>query len=247
MRRPALRIRYSSSANSLAVSSILRPAALHLVLHAIQLQVGHLQNRFDRRPAPPQQGAYTGGKLGVRERLVHAIVGSAIQCVNPVFDPRTGGEHEDRQLRLAGPHAAQHGDAVEFWEVQVENKEVIIEIQGHECALLPIERHIDRIMFGFQSLTNVGGKRRIVFYQKDTHTSGLPSILLRVQDDAALDRFVSNHLIFWSPRRSLFPILDIFPLLRLAVFRCRGPLLGLFKGIKRNQRELMAQPDCEEL
>ena len=85
------------------------------------------------------------------------------------------GENQYRKLRFARPHVAQHRDAVEFGKVQIENHEVVIEVRGHECALLPVQRYVHGIVLRFQSLANVGGQRRVVFNHQNPHSIELPS------------------------------------------------------------------------
>jgi hypothetical protein len=52
---------------------------------------------------------------------------------------------------------AQHGHAVQFRQVEVEDYHVIFELGGGGARLLAIGEYIHRIMLGFQTLTDEAG------------------------------------------------------------------------------------------
>jgi hypothetical protein len=91
--------------------------------------------------------------------------------MNAIFHPRAGGQHQDRQLRLVRAQVPQQGNTVELREIQVENEEVIIQFGRHERTLFALQRHIHRVMFRLQTLTNVGRKCRVIFNHENAHTS----------------------------------------------------------------------------
>jgi hypothetical protein len=72
------------------------------------------------------------------------------------------GQHQYRQARLFRAPVSQHADAIQLWQVQVQNYNVIVQLSYRIAGLLPIRKNVHRVVLAFKSLANESGQRLIV-------------------------------------------------------------------------------------
>jgi hypothetical protein len=190
MRRPALRIRYSSRQNSFEVSSI-RRRPLHPPLHPVQLQIIHRQHRLRRQVAAAQQGPDTRREFSEGKRFAQVVVRAQVQTLHPVFHTGAPGQHQDRHTRFPRSQKAQNCHTVQPRQIEVENHQIEVQFSRHGPRLFPVRRNIHRVVFGFQTFPYETGKRRIVFRDKNSHKMALIPILS--QEEAGNKKISSDQ------------------------------------------------------
>ena len=109
------------------------PPRVHLVAVLVHRQVADdergLLARRDRAGAA-QQGAQAGDDLLEAERLGHVVVATGGQAGDPVLDRVLGGEEQHGDVRVGGADAAEHVDAGQVGEHDVEHDDVGVERLG---------------------------------------------------------------------------------------------------------------------
>ena len=148
------------------------PPRSTLAFHAIEFQVGDAKHGLDGSRSAAQQGPHPRRKFGERKWLDKAIVSAGVERLHAIFDPATRGEYQHRKRRLLGTHGAQHADAVELGQVQIENQQIVFALESHLPGLFAIGRDIDRVMFCLQAFADKAGERSVVFHNQDAHTDG---------------------------------------------------------------------------
>ena len=93
---------------------------------------------------------------------------------NPVFHPRTLGQHQHGQAGLLRAQVAQHADSVQLRQVQVENYQVIFELSCRRPSLFAIRKNVPGVVFAFETLANKPGERFIIFRNENSHNLNRP-------------------------------------------------------------------------
>ena len=74
--------------------------------------------------AAARQGAHSCLQFGQGERLGHIIIGTEIEALDALLDGVGGRQDQHRQQRGARAQAAQHFQAAQFGQAQVEDQQV---------------------------------------------------------------------------------------------------------------------------
>src|ERR1700689_5345346 len=98
-----------------------------------------------------------------RERLDQAVVSAAIQRRDSIFQPASAGEHQYRQTGHGGPHLCQQLYAIEFGEIQVQNKEVVVGLTDGLEGSLAVVDHIHGVFVGLEPTLQEVRERNVVF------------------------------------------------------------------------------------
>jgi len=68
----------------------------------------------------------------------------------------------------------QHTHAIHFWEIQVEDYQVVLRLAGGKPCLLPILKNIHAVLLRFKALPDKFAQRFIVFRDKNSHKVNRP-------------------------------------------------------------------------
>ena len=95
--------------------------------------------------APAQQRANPCLELRQIERLGQVIVRPQVEAAHPVGQRIERSEHQHRHTGPAGPQAAQHIQAAEAGQADVEDRQVVALDRQCVVRLLAVSDHVDRI------------------------------------------------------------------------------------------------------
>jgi hypothetical protein len=119
--------------------------------------------------AAPHQRANAGREFVERKWLAQIVVGSEIEALDAVFHLGTLGQNQHRQAWFFHPQMAQNADAIEFWQIKIEDNQVKFVFDGSVLGQFAIGENIHRMVFCFQSLTDEPAQGVIVFGEKNSH------------------------------------------------------------------------------
>ena len=127
---------------------------------------------------PRRNKARTRAESSVNEK------GLMRQSSAPVSSDRTRSSTRLRAVRTStgregffGANRVQYRNAVEFWQVKVENHQIILALAGHLSRQFAIAGDVDCVMLGLQPLAYETGERSIVFDDQNTHRVTLKRLL----------------------------------------------------------------------
>src|SRR5690606_35737059 len=103
-----------------------------------------------------------GEQLLEPERLGHVVVGAALQAGDGVVDRGARGEDDHGQCRAALPEPAQHGEAVDVGQPDVEHEELEVPAQRQDQRLLAGRHRGGGVPGGTQPLGDERGDPRLV-------------------------------------------------------------------------------------
>ena len=106
--------------------------------------------------------------------LGQVIIRARIQALDAVFHPRALGQHQHRKARLFRTQVTQHTDAVQLWQVQVKDHDVVFELRRRRPRLFAIRHNVYRIIFAFKTLANEFRQRFVIFRNKNSHNVNRP-------------------------------------------------------------------------
>ena len=116
-----------------------RPVRLRIEPHAGVLQ--HVRLRFG---GPSRQRMQPCQQFLERERLDQVIVGAGIQRLDAVADPVARGQHQHPRTRAARRQRAQHAEAVQPRQAEIEHHEIVA-VPGQEpVGLHPVAGDVHR-------------------------------------------------------------------------------------------------------
>ena len=173
---PAWRARYSSTANSRAVSSTGAPARVTARVGGSTTQVADAQHaagrsdgaRRTQRPQPREQ-------LAEVERLDEVVVGAGVEAADAVATSVARGEHEDRRPALALAQRAADREAVAARQHHVEDDRVVVPHRAPAAAGVAVDRHVDGVALVAQPALQRPDELRVVLDDEQPHLSpGLP-------------------------------------------------------------------------
>jgi hypothetical protein len=94
----------------------------------------------------------------LRHLLGDVVVSPCIQALYSVFNTSTLGEYQNREARFLHPQLAQYADAIELWEIEIENDRFVVTSEGCRQRLLTILERIHGILLAFQTLPDELGQ-----------------------------------------------------------------------------------------
>ncbi len=142
--RSLLSIRYSSRAYSRVAR--LRPRPLHLFGTAVEFQIGYAQNAVRTEfPEALVEGLEPQQEFVKLEGLGQVVVGPVAFFF--VSDATKRSQHQHGYGGLVGAQALANLKAVQAGQVDVQNHHVVVVVEGHRQAQLPIKGRIDPVPF----------------------------------------------------------------------------------------------------
>ena len=103
---PFLRVRYSRSENSFAVSSSRRPARRGLPADRVESEVRGDEDRRRLDRGTPRDGPEPRQELLEAERLGQVVVGPEVEPPDPILDGRPRAQDEDGRRPVAAARSA---------------------------------------------------------------------------------------------------------------------------------------------
>ena len=163
---PFRRSRYSSRANSRAVSSILRPPR-----RTSRAAGSSSRSASERTVCGPVAGlrviAQASEQLGEIERLWKVVVGTRIEPKYAVFEGAARGKHEHRRRNPPGAERPENAEPVESRQQDVKNDRVIRPGEAHLEAGRSVGREVHDVAMLSQALAHHAGELRVVFYDQN--------------------------------------------------------------------------------
>ena len=104
----------------------------------------------------------------------NVIVRCGIQTLDPVFDSRALGQYQYGQAGFLKPQVAEDTDSVNFWQIQVQDHDVIFDFCGCGAGLLAVRYNIHGIVLAFETLTDEFSQCFIIFCNKNSHNLNRP-------------------------------------------------------------------------
>lgn len=139
------------------------PVAFHAPFLAQQRQIGHPGTVWNEPGIAPHQGLDSGQELRQRERLREAIVRAALERCHLVFNPAARRQNQDRRTRLCRPDLLDQADAVQLWQVQVEDQQIVTTLFMQDAAgRLAIVEDVDRVLLPLQFGTQETSQRYVI-------------------------------------------------------------------------------------
>jgi hypothetical protein len=121
------------------------------------------------RAAAAQQRPHAGFELRQVEGLGEVVVGAEIQAAHAVGQRVERGEHQHRHGGLAGPQAAQHLQAVDARQADVQDRQVVDAQRQGPVGLLTVVGDVHRVSGLHQRAAQGVGKDQVVLGKQDSH------------------------------------------------------------------------------
>ncbi len=113
----------------------------------LSLRSARTQRRRAARRAAAHDGPHTCEKLGALERLYEVVVRAEVEALNAVLKLSPCGEDQDRHV-VGLAEAAQHLNAVDLRESEVQDHQIGQEFRGLFQSLLAIAGGAHLVPFG---------------------------------------------------------------------------------------------------
>ena len=139
----------------------------------IDLQIRDAHNRIGRdHLVALEQRPHAGQQLGKLERLDQIVVGAEFKASHLVVEAVASRQHEHRYLP-GGTQRGQDGEAVDAWQHDVQDDQVVIPVGGGVQAVRAVPRDLDHETALAQALAQVLSRFRLVFDDQDFQTEVL--------------------------------------------------------------------------
>ena len=119
--------------------------------------------------AAPQQGPHPGLQFGQIEGLGQVVVGALVQPAHAVGQGVERGEHQHRHLQLALTQPAQHLQAAQARQADVQDDQVVGLHHQRIVGLLSGVHRVHGIGRLHQRAAECVGQHLVVFDQEDAH------------------------------------------------------------------------------
>jgi hypothetical protein len=161
--------RYSSSAYSFAVSSMLWPQRRTWRVRRFKFEVREQNHVRAFHGSTPQQRFDSHHQLCKIERLAQVIIGAGFEVPHLVLGRVASREHENRKRRLRAAHESQQFGAADVRQHQIQNQQIIL--TGFETfqALTAINGMIDREALGPQAAGREFRQFPVVLHRQQSH------------------------------------------------------------------------------
>ena len=155
---------------------VLLGCQLHLLVANVQLPAAGVERDRPRgqhgRPIEkmsPRKCSDPGHHLTQREGLHQVVVGTRLQAQHAVVERVAGGQHQDRDAHALTPETAADLEAIDSWQHQVEQDDVIRDRLGSDERFLAVIDGVRGDAGVFESASNAAGQAMIVFHDQDSH------------------------------------------------------------------------------
>ena len=167
-----VRMKSSSSENSVRVSSIGSAAAAHLARAGVELEVGEADHVAARPPhrRAAQQRPNAREQLLQRERLRHVVVGAGVEPVDAVLDLVARRQHQHREALPARAQAPADLEPVHAGHQHVEDHAsgCCRRLQPVE-RLAPVGRELDLVALQLERSAERLANRALIVDYEDLH------------------------------------------------------------------------------
>ncbi len=119
--------------------------------------------------APARQGSHPGFELLQREGLGHVVVGAEVEAAHLVFHTVGRGENEHRHGGAACAQLAQHLEARQPRQPQVENQQIEFAGLQRGVGAVAVGHLIDRITQSAQRAQQAVGQDPVIFGNQNAH------------------------------------------------------------------------------
>jgi hypothetical protein len=121
--------------------------------------------------APDQRAQAHHEFLGT-ERLGEEVVGARLEPFDLVAPGVAGGEDQHRQPQPGGAPGAQHGDAADFRQAEVEHRGIVEAGRTQMLTVLAVGGMVDDEVLLTQAAGDLAGKGGVVLDEEDLHGKG---------------------------------------------------------------------------
>ena len=140
----------------------------------VELERAVREHRAAARLAAADQRAQARLELGQIEGLGEVVVGAEVEALDALVEGVVGGEHQHRHARAAVAQPAQHFEAAELGQPQVEDHHVVGLGRQHVVGFAPVVHAIHGVIGLAQGPGEAVGQHRVVFNDEDAHYFSFP-------------------------------------------------------------------------
>src|SRR5579872_115916 len=127
----------------------------------IQLQIPVAQQWRAYLHISSQQGTYASSQFGEVKRLHHVVVRAEIKPDDSFAGVAASGQHQNKQFRSAGTHAAAYLQPIHPWQIEVQYQQVVIVDLGIFPALHAVASDINGVTLMAKALCQ--SMREVIF------------------------------------------------------------------------------------
>src|SRR5215813_6666945 len=117
----------------------------------------------------PEKRSHSRFELGERERLRQIVFGAEIEPVHAIFDRVARGENENHRRGVSRAQAAQHLEAIEIGQPDVEHDEIELFVGERSICLLAGRGASHRMPSTSQYFDEPVCEERVIFNDENTH------------------------------------------------------------------------------